>query len=312
MRVRQPKIEGTDGPSEAPASLGAAGTCAGGGTLFLVPTPIGNLEDITLRALRVLREVDVVLAEDTRRTRILLDHYDIKTPLRPCHAHSAAAVLERYLDAIAAGRNLALVSDAGMPLVSDPGEDLVRDAVARGLNVSALAGASALTTALAVSGFPVVGAMFLGFARRGGQRRREMIARAAGHPGAVVFFESPRRVVALLDDLIAAGASLRAATLCRELTKRFEDVRRGTLTKLREGLAVDERGEMTLVLAPSTGDQDARATVPTAAEVSAWLATGASPKALRLRLQAAGLTRDQAYALLIAAKPSTAQGSGSD
>ncbi len=294
-------VEGDSGTRREATEAGARPVVSA--TLFLVPTPIGNLEDMTLRALRVLREVDIILAEDTRHTRILLNHYSIKTPLRPYHAHSTEAVLEQYLEAVAAGSSVALVSDAGMPLVSDPGESLVRAAVARGLKVCALPGASALITALAVSGFPVVGSMFLGFAPRSGQRRQEMVARAAGHPGAVVFFESPRRMAALLADLIAAGAGLREVTLCRELTKRFEEVRRGTVAALAEGMAPDERGEMTLVLGPTEGAEDARAAVPSAAEVSTWLASGESPKALRHRLQAAGLTRDQAYALLLAAKP---------
>lgn len=218
------------------------------GTLHIVATPIGHLEDVTLRALRILREADWVLAEDTRRTRVLLDHFEI--PQRPTslHAHNEAGRIQSVLDALAEGRSVALVSDAGTPLVSDPGERLVAAAVAAGHRVEAIPGPSALLTALTVSGLETSRVLFLGFLPRKAGARRKILEAQRGRPETLVLFESPRRVATTLAE-IAETLGDRRACLARELTKKHEEVLRDDASALAERCRVTPpRGECTLVI----------------------------------------------------------------
>jgi 16S rRNA (cytidine1402-2'-O)-methyltransferase len=220
------------------------------GTLYLVSTPIGNLEDVTLRALRVLREAAVVAAEDTRRTAKLLAHFEIATPLESLHAHNEQARIPALLGRLAAGESVALASDAGTPLVSDPGEHLVRAALAAGHRVEAIPGPSAVLAALVVSGVPLAGGFtFLGFAPgRDGERRRWL--RAAGaEPRPVVFFEAPHRVRETLE-AVRALLGDRDVAVSRELTKLHETHLRGSVSAVLSGLG-EPRGEYTIVLAPA-------------------------------------------------------------
>jgi 16S rRNA (cytidine1402-2'-O)-methyltransferase len=218
--------------------------------LYLVSTPIGNLADITLRALSVLARADVIYCEDTRHSRTLLSHYSIRATLRPYHEHNAEEQRPRILAELGAGKTVALISDAGTPLISDPGFKLVRDAAAAEHAVVAIPGASAVLTALPVSGLPTDAFFFAGFlpAREGARRTR--IEELAGVPGTLVFFESPGRAGAALKDL-AGVLGARPAVLARELTKLHEDVVRGSLAELAERFAeVEPKGEVVLVVGP--------------------------------------------------------------
>src|SRR6476619_273749 len=199
--------------------------------LYLVATPIGNLADITLRALEAFAGVDVIACEDTRVTRKLMDRYGIATPLTPYHDHNAAEARPRLLARLADGQAIALVSDAGTPLISDPGYKLVRAACEAGHAVTALPGASAVLTALSVAGLPTDHFFFEGFLppRQGARQKR--IAALAGVPATLVLFESGPRIAAALADL-AAPLGTRAAAICRELTKLHEEVKRSDLVTL--------------------------------------------------------------------------------
>lgn len=223
------------------------------GVLYLCPTPIGNLEDITLRALRVLREADVVAAEDTRQTRKLLRHHGISASLLACHAHNERRAAADIVERLRQGKIVALVTDAGAPTVSDPGAEVARAARAAGFPVVALPGPSAVITALSGSGLPADRFVFDGFLPRAGAERRRRVQAIAAEPRAIVLFEAPTRVVRTLRDLAEAIGD-RPVAVARELTKKFEEHRHGTATELADHYErVGARGEFTLVVAPSTG-----------------------------------------------------------
>src|SRR5215467_5591178 len=219
--------------------------------LYLVATPIGNLRDITVRALEVLAAADLIACEDTRVTRKLLDHYGIATPLTPYHEHNAAEARPKLIARLADGAAMALVSDAGTPLVSDPGYKLVREAQAAGASVTALPGASAVLASLTLSGLPTDRFLFEGFLPAKEGARRARINELKRIPATLVLFESGARLAAALADL-AAELGPRQAAICRELTKLYEEVRRGDLgTLAREAAQADEpRGEIAIVVAP--------------------------------------------------------------
>lgn len=219
--------------------------------LYVVPTPIGNLEDITLRALRVLKEVSVVLAEDTRTSRKLLDHYGIKTPLRAFHAHNEHAVVDKIAAELAAGAAMALVSDAGTPGISDPGFLLVRACVRQGVRVECLPGPTAFVPALVASGLPCDTFHFDGFLphKKGRQTRLKFLAAL---PYTFVLYESPYRLVKCLDELIAVCGPERPACVARELSKLHEEVKTATLAELRAHFGAKEvKGEIVVVVGGS-------------------------------------------------------------
>lgn len=216
--------------------------------LYVIPTPIGNLEDITLRALRVLKEVSVILAEDTRTSRKLLDHYGIKTPLRAFHAHNEHAVVEKMAAELAAGATMALVSDAGTPGISDPGFLLVRACVRQGIRVECLPGPTAFVPALVASGLPCDTFHFDGFLphKKGRQTRLKFLAEL---PYTFVLYESPYRLVKCLDELIAVCGPDRPACVARELSKMHEEVKTATLAALRAHFGAKEvKGEIVVVV----------------------------------------------------------------
>jgi 16S rRNA (cytidine1402-2'-O)-methyltransferase len=249
-----------DRPSASDETTSSTLGARQGGLLYVVATPIGNLGDITLRALEVLRSVAVVAAEDTRLTRRLWARHGIETPLVSYHAHSDAARTRDLLGRLSAGEEVALVTDAGTPLVSDPGEHLVAAWAAAGGRVVPIPGASATLAALVASGIPAPRWSFEGFLPRKGRERRERLARLAADDRATVVFEAPGRTAATLRDLAAACGAERRAALCRELTKRHEEIRRGTLAELADGAArVPPRGEVTIVLAGASPDAEAAA-----------------------------------------------------
>jgi 16S rRNA (cytidine1402-2'-O)-methyltransferase len=219
--------------------------------LYLVATPIGNLRDITLRALEMLAAADLVACEDTRVTRKLFDHYGLSAPLMSYHDHNAETARPKILQRIAAGDAVALVSDAGTPLISDPGFKLVRDATAADLPVTAAPGASAAVMALTVAGLPTDRFFFEGFLPSKSAARRTRITELARIPATLVLYESGPRLGDALSDL-AAGLGAREAAVCRELTKLHEEVRRGTLETLARDYAAgaETRGEIAIVIAP--------------------------------------------------------------
>jgi 16S rRNA (cytidine1402-2'-O)-methyltransferase len=228
------------------------------GTLYVVATPIGNLDDITLRALKVLKDVDLVAAEDTRRTRALLSHFGIATPLVSYYDAVESRRVQGLLRRLERGESIALVSDAGTPGVSDPGHRLIAGAAAAGIPVVAIPGPSALTAALAVAAVPQDRFVFEGFLPPRGAARRRRLEALAREERTIVLFEAPHRLARTLGDLHDALGD-RLAVVCRELTKRFEEVRRDTLASLRVAVGRDlqARGELTLVVEGLREERDA-------------------------------------------------------
>jgi 16S rRNA (cytidine1402-2'-O)-methyltransferase len=269
------------------------------GTLSVVATPIGNLEDVTLRALRVLREAGLLLAEDTRHVRKLLDRHGIPAHARSLHAHNEAQRQREVIAALDAGTRVALVSDAGTPLVSDPGERLVRAVLDAGHEVEAVPGPSAALAALVVAGLPAERFTFAGFLPRQAGARAALLARLRAAPETLVLFESPRRLGATLRELARAFGPRRAC-VARELTKLHEEAARGTLAELAERFAEGARGEVTVVVegageAPPPGDEALDA------EIRARLARGERPREIAAALApGAGLPRRALYARALA------------
>ncbi|MDH4209359.1 MAG: 16S rRNA (cytidine(1402)-2'-O)-methyltransferase [Anaerolineae bacterium] len=221
------------------------------GTLYVVATPIGNLEDITLRALRILSEVDLIAAEDTRTTRKLLTHYGIKTPLTSYWEHNKLVKLHSILDTLAE-RDVALVSKAGMPGISDPGYELIRAALEKGYGVVPVPGPSAPVAALVASGFPTDSFVYLGFLPRKAGQRRSLLASLDGETRTVVAFEAPHRLLAALEDITEALGE-RQVAVARELTKLHEEVVRGTSAEVLDHFRKHPpRGEVTLVIGGAT------------------------------------------------------------
>jgi 16S rRNA (cytidine1402-2'-O)-methyltransferase len=223
---------------------------AGHGTLYVVSTPIGHMGDFSFRAVETLRTVHAVLAEDTRHSVHLLKRYDIATPLIAYHEHNEAKSTPALVARLLAGESLALISDAGTPLLSDPGSRLVRAAIDAGIAVAPVPGASALLAALVTSGLDVDRFTFFGFLPRKGAERREVLAEVTVSRHAAVLYEAPSRVAVTLAELADAGAGARPAVVARELTKQFEEARRGTVAELA-AYYVDAppRGEVVIVIA---------------------------------------------------------------
>ncbi|MEY3019775.1 MAG: rRNA ((1402)-2-O)-methyltransferase [Actinomycetota bacterium] len=228
------------------------------GSLAVVSTPIGNLDDLTVRAAAVLCEADLVLAEDTRHTGRLLAHIGSRAPQRSLHDHNEAERIAEVLERIEAGQRVALVSDAGTPGVSDPGHRMMRACVEAGVRIEPIPGPSALTAALVVSGLPMDRVAFDGFLPRRGAARRARLSELASEPRTIVLFVSPHRAAEDLDDLAAALGTDRRATLARELTKLHEEVVHATLGELAALVRDGVRGELAIVIA---GAEDARVEV---------------------------------------------------
>jgi 16S rRNA (cytidine1402-2'-O)-methyltransferase len=220
------------------------------GTLYLVSTPIGNLGDMTHRAVEVLSSVALIIAEDTRHSRRLLDHYKIVTPVSSYHEHNEAREAPRLIARLHAGDSIALISDAGTPLISDPGSRLVAGALDAGVPVVPVPGASSIMAALVGSGMSLDRFTFFGFLPRKGRNRNEAIAEIMASRFTVAIFEAANRVASTLDDLVAAGAADRQAVVARELTKRFEEFKRGSVGELATVYRDSEpKGEVVLLIA---------------------------------------------------------------
>ena len=266
------------------------------GTLYLVATPIGNLEDLGPRALRTLREVRLIAAEDTRVTRKLLSHFDLHTPLTSYYEHNKLTKLEAVLVALTQG-NVALVSDAGMPAINDPGYELVRAALGAGHTVCPIPGPSAPMAALAASGLPTDAFLYLGYLPRKASERRELTARVAELPYTLIWLESPHRLLAGLADL-ESGLGDRQVAVARELTKVHEQIWRGTLSQARAYFSANEpRGEFTLVVAGKTKEEKQKWTEDKVnIAIKFGLKFGESPAALAKRVaEESGWERREIY-----------------
>ncbi|MCL5110597.1 MAG: 16S rRNA (cytidine(1402)-2'-O)-methyltransferase [Chloroflexi bacterium] len=267
------------------------------GTLFVVATPIGNLEDISLRALRVLREAGLVAAEDTRSTKHLLSRYDIHTPVTSYFEHNKLSKLEAILAATREG-DVALVSEAGMPGISDPGYELVRAALERGIPVVPVPGPSAGLAALAVSGLPTDQYVYLGFLPRKGGERRRSLAEVANEPRTLVAYEAPHRLLSSLEDALAALGD-RPMAAARELTKLHEEVARGSISEvLAHFRQTEPRGEFTLVFAGRAREEAASEPEVARARLAELRAAGRSGRAAVDQVVGeTGLPRRQVYRL---------------
>lgn len=268
--------------------------------LYLVSTPIGNLGDITVRALQILAAADIIAAEDTRVSRVLLQRYAIGTRPVAYHDHNADVAGPRLVESIRGGRSVALISDAGTPLVSDPGYRLVNLAIEAGIAVIPVPGASAVLAALAASGLPTDAFFFAGFPPSKAAARVARLDSLAVVPGTLVFYESPRRLPASLDDMAERLGEARKAAVARELTKHYEEIRRGTLRELADHYAEvgAPRGEIVICVGPPIdgGPQDIDAILR--GLVSEMPASRAAGEAARLT----GLPKSELYRRLIALK----------
>lgn len=271
------------------------------GTLYLCATPIGNLEDMTYRAVRVLGEVALIAAEDTRHTRQLLTHFDIHTRLTSYHEHNKYEKEAELIDYLLAGNDLACVSDAGLPGIADPGSALAQAAIAAGIRVVPLPGANAALSALIASGLDTTRFSFVGFLPRTKQKRRERLAEVAAETETLLFYEAPHHLKETLKDILQALGD-RRAVLARELTKRYEEFRRGKLSELLAAYQSEEpRGEFVIVLEGANEEAKAAAekekiVVTPAERVAQLLAEGIDRKeAMRRTAKELGLSRRDVY-----------------
>ncbi|HID35457.1 MAG TPA: 16S rRNA (cytidine(1402)-2'-O)-methyltransferase [Anaerolineae bacterium] len=265
--------------------------------LYLVFTPIGNLEDITLRALRVLQEADLIAAEDTRHTGKLLVHYDIQRPLISLHEHNEAVRIPGLLARLNTGESVVLVSDAGAPAIADPGYQLIRAAIQAGHQPIPIPGPSALLAALVASGLPTDRFLFLGFPPRKAKARTEWLSGLRNEPGVLIFYESPRRLPSLLSDIVQTLGADRRVVIARELTKLHEQFWRGRAEEAVRAFAEPPRGEIVVLVAGARKEAGDQGFSPEVEEVLAGLLAGGMgvSRAARLLAEITGLPRRQLY-----------------
>ena len=265
--------------------------------LYLVFTPIGNLEDITLRALRVLQEADLIAAEDTRHTGKLLVHYDIQRPLISLHEHNEAVRIPGLLARLNTGESVVLVSDAGAPAIADPGYQLIRAAIQAGHQPIPIPGPSALLAALVASGLPTDRFLFLGFPPRKAKARTEWLSGLRNEPGVLIFYESPRRLSSLLSDIVQTLGADRRVVIARELTKLHEQFWRGRAEEAVRAFAEPPRGEIVVLVAGARKEAGDQGFSPEVEEVLAGLLAGGMgvSRAARLLAEITGLPRRQLY-----------------
>ena len=277
------------------------------GTLYLVATPIGNLEDITGRAIRILAEVDLIACEDTRRTRTLLNHYDIKTKMLSYHEHNERERAAELGSLLQTGANIAIVADAGTPGISDPGFRVVNDAIARGMRVVPVPGPAAFVAALVASGLPTDEFFFGGFLPARSTQRRARLMKVRSLDSTLIFYEAPHRIAKTLEDAREILGE-REAAVARELTKMHEEIERGLLSELAVHFAADNaaRGELVLiidrtVIGTDTAERDSEANI--AALVAEFERGGLDNRAaLKKAARELGLSRAEAYRRLVRAR----------
>ncbi|MCP3378996.1 16S rRNA (cytidine(1402)-2'-O)-methyltransferase [Bradyrhizobium sp. CCGUVB4N] len=316
MRAKPAPINTPEGPDAAPRGfsidahrLAVPKPAAG---LYLVATPIGNLGDITLRALQTLAGVDVIACEDTRITRRLTERYDISAQLKQYHEHNAEAARPKILEALAAGGSVALVSDAGTPLISDPGYKLVREVCAAGHAVYALPGPSSVLAALSVAALPTDRFFFEGFLPAKSAARRSRLAELARIDATLVMFDSGNRVQDTLADL-AEIMGTREAAICRELTKLHEEISRATLSELaRDADSLETRGEFVLVIGPPAADADVLTADALDDLLRAQLAAHSVKDAVAHAVALSGRPRREVYARALELAKNLRGGDGED
>jgi 16S rRNA (cytidine1402-2'-O)-methyltransferase len=276
------------------------------GTLYIVATPIGNLEDISQRALRLLREVDLIACEDTRHTKKLLNHFGIDTKTTSYHEHNERERAEELCSILESGKSVALVSDAGTPLISDPGFRIVNTAIEKGISVVPIPGAAAVVTALAASGLPTDQFYFAGFLPARANARRARLEELAAIPATLIFYEAPHRISATLRDATEVLGD-REAVAARELTKLHEEFARGRLSELVERFSKREtvRGEIVLMISGESANRESATNPATsssqklAARIDELVRDGTDSKiALKQAARELGLKRDEAYRLM--------------
>jgi len=249
------------------------------GTLYVVATPIGNMDDMTIRAIKTLETVDIIAAEDTRHTIKLLNHYEIKNKLISFHEHSDLGKRDEILDLLLQGKNIALVSDAGTPLISDPGAELVAEAIKKGIRVVPIPGASAVISALSASGMLKDGFVFEGFLPLGNKERKTALIRIQTEPRTIVLYEAPHRIEKTLEILKSVLGGERQLVLAREMTKVYEEFIRGSiddaLARIKEKPL---KGEMVLVIAGAQAEARAVTDEMIADEIKAWIRKGKTKK----------------------------------
>lgn len=267
------------------------------GVLYLVSTPIGNLGDMTFRAVEILSSAALIVAEDTRHSRHLLNHFKISAPLRAYHEHNEARETPRLVQRMLAGESVALISDAGTPLLSDPGARLVAAAVAAGIRVVPVPGASSILAAAVGAGLPLDRFLFLGFLSRKGSARAAELRRIAESDSTVLIFEAANRLQATLADLASSGMGARRGVIARELTKQFEEYRRGTVAELAAQYEVSvPRGEVVIVIEGKGGEREPEEDIERVAQ-KLTLAGGSPREVMQCLVSEHGAPRNLAYRL---------------
>ena len=276
------------------------------GNLYLVATPIGNLEDMTYRGVRILNEVDLIAAEDTRNTRKLLAHYDIHTPLTSYHEHNKFTKGPELIEKLLAGTNIAMVSDAGYPGISDPGTHLAQLAIKAGITVSPIPGANAALSALICSGIDTTNFTFIGFLPKTAKKRRELLSSLVKRQETLIFYETPYHLKDMLKELITTFGKERRASACRELTKKFEEFIRGSLQEILAHFSENEpRGEFVIVVsgadeAALSQEIDSEETLSPVELVQKYMDEGIDKKeAMRKAAKELNLSRRDVYQALL-------------
>ncbi|ASI34067.1 16S rRNA (cytidine(1402)-2'-O)-methyltransferase (plasmid) [Exiguobacterium sp. N4-1P] len=265
--------------------------------LYIVPTPIGNLEDMTYRAVRILQEADIIAAEDTRQTMKLCNHFEIDTKLVSYHEHNKQVSGERLLEDLLSGKQVALVSDAGMPGISDPGSDLIRLAIAADIPVVVLPGANAALTALVASGLPTEHFLYYGFLPRKKKERREALETLRYEQGTLIFYEAPHRLKEMLGGVLEILGD-RQLTLARELTKRYEEYIRGSVTEALDWASEEVRGEFVVIVEGTTEERpsEIQQEANPLDQIERYIADGEKPNAALKRVaKERGLDRQALY-----------------
>lgn len=265
--------------------------------LYIVPTPIGNLEDMTYRAVRILQEADIIAAEDTRQTMKLCNHFEIDTKLVSYHEHNRQVSGERLLEDLLSGKQVALVSDAGMPGISDPGSDLIRLAIAADIPVVVLPGANAALTALVASGLPTERFLYYGFLPRKKKERREALETLRYEQGTLIFYEAPHRLKEMLGGVLEILGD-RQLTLARELTKRYEEYIRGSVTEALDWASEEVRGEFVVIVEGTTEERpsEIQQEADPLDQIERYIADGEKPNAALKRVaKERGLDRQALY-----------------
>ena len=268
------------------------------GTLYIVATPIGNLDDITFRAFEVLKSVDFVLAEDTRHSKTLLSHLDISKPIRAFHEHNEREKTKAIISEIYSGKSIALISDAGTPLISDPGYFLVAQAKKEGLKVVPIPGPTALITALSASGLASDSFTFLGFLPSKQTARIKLLTGLAGRTETIIFYESPKRVLATLTDMQTIFGDSREVCLAKELTKAFETIHTGSIPNLIEYLTIDQnhqKGEFVILISATNEIDLAEAEIQLDSLLPILCAEMGTSKAAKIAAKITGIDKNKCY-----------------